>query len=370
MKIAFIGGRDIHKLGGIESYMYNLASQLVTMGHQPIVFCESDRNGVEWVNGFKVIHQKGFKSNLICKPWLGFKATLKVIKHRKDIDVVHYNAWPPSLSSPLARLFGVKMLMQGHGLEWQRSKYSLKQQKVMKFMERVTAYINPNLIMCSDDQTRYFKEKYKKQAVTIPTAINPPKLGNRNDSEYLSKYSLTTKGYFLFLARLVKDKNPDFLIRAFVKSQYQDKKLVIAGNNDADMEYVNHLHQLADGCDDVVFTGAVYGDEKEALLRNAYTFCIPSTIEGLSISLLEAMSYSLPILASDINANKEVLEADKAVWVRPENEEDLKLAIEKSVNDPAAINAPVEYNNQLVLNHYTWEKVAEKYIDYLQSNLL
>lgn len=96
------------------------------------------------------------------------------------------------------------------------------------------------------------------------------------------------------------------------------------------MGYVNYLHQLADGCTDVVFTGAVYGEEKEALLRNAYTFCIPSTIEGLSISLLEAMSYSLPIIASDINANKEVLEADKALWVRPENEEDLIDAIEKA----------------------------------------
>lgn len=77
---------------------------------------------------------------------------------------------------------------------------------------------------------------------------------------------------FLFLARLVKDKNPDYLIKAFVKSRHKDKKLVIAGNNNADMGYVNYLHQLADGCTDVVFTGAVYGEEKEALLRNAYTF--------------------------------------------------------------------------------------------------
>lgn len=367
MKIVFIGGRDIHILGGIESYMYNLATQLVKMGHEPIVFCESERNGLEWINGFKVIHQKGFKSNLICKPWLGLKATLKTIRHGKSVDVIHYNAWPPSLSSPLARLFGIRTLMQGHGLEWQRSKYSPKQQKILKFMERVTAHINPNLIMCSNDQTRYFKEQYNKQAVTIPTAINLPNLNSSNDQLLLQKYSLYSKGYFLFLARLVKDKNPDYLIKAFVKSRHKDKKLVIAGNNNADMGYVNYLHQLADGCTDVVFTGAVYGEEKEALLRNAYTFCIPSTIEGLSISLLEAMSYSLPIIASDINANKEVLEADKALWVRPENEEDLIDAIEKSVENPCGIVLPLEYKYNYVKNNYTWEIVANQYIEYLNT---
>lgn len=368
MKIVFIGGRDIHTLGGIESYMYNLATQLVIMGHEPIVFCESEANKVEWINGFKVIHQKGFKSNLICKPWLGLKATLKTIRHRKSVDIIHYNAWPPSLSSPLARLFGIKTLMQGHGLEWQRSKYSPKQQKILRFMERVTAHINPNLIMCSNDQTRYFKERYNKKAVTIPTAINKPHLDNHNDKEILDRYSLSLKGYFLFLARLVKDKNPDYLIKAFVKSRHRDKKLVIAGNNDADMEYVNHLHQLADGCTDVVFTGAVYGEEKEALLRNAYTFCIPSTIEGLSISLLEAMSYSLPIIASDINANKEVLDTDKALWVRPENEEDLINSIESSVDNPDCIVLPLKYNYDCVMNNYTWEMVADQYVKYLKNS--
>lgn len=367
MKIVFIGGRDIHTLGGIESYMYNLATQLVKMGHEPIVFCESEANRVEWINGFKVIHQKGFKSNLICKPWLGLKATLKTIPHRKSVDVIHYNAWPPSLSSPLARLFGIKTLMQGHGLEWQRSKYSPKQQKILRFMECVTAHINPNLIMCSNDQTCYFKERYNKLAVTIPTAINRPNLDNRNDKEILERYSLSSKGYFLFLARLVKDKNPDYLIKAFVKSRHRDKKLVIAGNNDADMEYVNYLHQLADGCTDVIFTGAVYGEVKEALLRNAYTFCIPSTIEGLSISLLEAMSYSLPIIASDINANKEILEGDKALWVRPENEEDLISAIESSVNTPDCIVLPLKFNYDCVMSNYTWEMVATRYVEYLKS---
>lgn len=129
MKIAFIGGRDIRKLGGIESYMYNMATELVKKGHEPIVYCESDHCSVEWINGFKVIYQKGPKSMFLCKPLLGLKSTINAVFKEKHIDVIHYNAWPPALSSPLACLFGIKSVMQGHGHEWKNTKYSMKQKK-------------------------------------------------------------------------------------------------------------------------------------------------------------------------------------------------------------------------------------------------
>lgn len=366
MKIVFIGGRDIHILGGIESYMLNLATQLVKMEHEPIVFCESDHNGEEFVNGFRVIHQKGFNSNLICKPWLGLKATLKTIRHIHDADIIHYNAWPPSLWSPIARLCGIKSLMQGHGLEWQRIKYSPTQQRIMKFMEWLTAHLNRNLIMCSEDQCRYFKKHYNREATAIPTAIYLPD-NNSGDTDILSRFNLSPKGYFLFLARLVQDKNPDYLIEGFKKATRSGKKLVIAGNNPADATYVEKLHNMAKGYPDVIFTDAVYGADKETLLRNAFAFCIPSTIEGLSISLLEAMSYKLPVIASDIAANREVLTDEAALWVRPEKIEDITDVINRALSDTIAFQATAENNYNLVASTYTWPRVAEKYITYLKS---
>lgn len=362
MKIAFIGGRDIHILGGIESYMLNLSTQLVKMGHEPVVFCESDYDGEEMVNGFKVIHQKGFKSNLICKPWLGLKATWRVIIKMHDVDFIHYNAWPPSLWSPLARLFGKKSLMQGHGLEWQRSKYSPLQQKIMKFMEWFTAHLNRNLIMCSDDQCRYFLEHYHRKATTIPTAIFLPDINTANKSDILTRFGIKEKKYFLFLARLVQDKNPNDLISAFQKLKPESYQLVIAGNNPANPHYVKHLKDLASGNTDIIFTDAVYGDDKDQLLRNAFCFCIPSTIEGLSISLLEAMSYRLPIIASDISANHEVLEDDKAFWVKPENIEDLVHAYQLIISQSKTINEITSYNYNKIASEYTWDKVAQRYI--------
>ncbi len=365
MKIAFIGGRDIHVLGGIENYMYNLATQLVKMGHEPIVFCESDHNGEEIVNGFRVIHQKSIKSNFLCKPILGLRATWKVVRAIRDIDGIHYNAWPPSLWSPLATLFGVKSLMQGHGLEWKRSKYSNRQKTIMKFMEWFTAHLNRNLIMCSDDQRVYFKKHYNRDSVTIPTAVNLPNSSKEKTNPIFTKYGISPNKYFLFLARLVQDKNPDYLIKAYLRNHPVGYKLVIAGDNPSDTQYVEYLHNLTNNYGgDVVFTGAVYGKDKESLLSNAFAYCIPSTIEGLSISLLEAMSYKLRIIASDIPSNREILEPYRAVWVKPECEDDLENAFDLCIGNDDKWQETVDYNYRVVEDKYTWEKVAAAYIKY------
>lgn len=366
MKFVFIGCRDIKILGGIESYMINLTTELVKMGHEPIIYCESDRNSIEMHNGVKVIHMKGFKSIVICKPWVGLKATIRTLLKEKDVSIIHYNAWPPSMWSFIPRMFGVKSLMQGHGLEWQRSKYSPIQKKIMKFMEMVTAHLNQHLIMCSEGQTKYFKEIYNKNATTISTAVNLPPAIGKDEKETLEKFGLEKKKYFLFMARLVQEKNPYYLIEGFKKCKCGDMKLVIAGSNDANPEYVTKLHKLADGNNKIVFTGAVYGDEKDAIFRNAYTFCIPSTIEGLSIGLLEALSHKLPVIASDIDANRELLD-DDAVWVRYENADDIRKAIEFCINNKETIENYRNINYNKVVEKYTWDKVAKKYVEYLEG---
>lgn len=366
MKIVFIGCRDIHILGGIENYMLNLTRELTKLGHECIVWCESDRRAEEMIEGVRVIYHPGPKSNLICKPWCGLKATVRTLLHEKHVSFIHYNAWPPSLWSWMPRLCGIPSLMEGHGLEWQRSKYSPSAQKIMKLMERFTAYSNQHLAMCSEGQVRYFRDTYGREAVCIPGAVNLPDLESAEESNILRRYGLEKGRYLLFMGRLVQDKNPDYLIRAFSRAQREGMKLVIAGSNDAMPDYVAHLKKLSSKCDDIVFTGAVYAEDKARLLRDAYCFCLPSTIEGLSIVMMEAASYQLPTIASDIDANREFL-ADDAVYVRPENEDDLVAAIEYAVSHPEELERLKAVNYQKILSTYTWDKVALRYVDYLRS---
>lgn len=369
MKIVFIGGRDVHRLGGIESYMYNLSGTLAGLGHHPVVYCESDRNGTVYENGIKIVYQKGPLNSLMCKPLLGLVSTVRAMMTERDIDIIHYNTWSPSLSSWLPRLFGIKSLMMGHGLEWQRPRYSVCQQKIIRLMEGVTVCVNRHMIMCSRSQSRYFKERYDKDAPTIPTAVNMP--AAEADVEVmagvLARYSLQAGRYILFMGRLVQDKNPDYLIRAFKSLGAVGYKLVIAGDNESDPAYVKRLHELAEGERSIVFTGAVYGEEKDSLFRGAYAYCLPSSIEGLSISLLEAMSYRLPLIVSDIEPNHEILPAGNAVWVRPESVGELAEGLTYCMSHAGSVALKTEENYRIVKENYTWESVTQKYIAYLSS---
>ena len=365
MKIVFIGGRDIHKLGGIENYMYNLATQLVKLGHTPVVYCESDRNETEYVNGFKVIHQKSWGGRYLCKIWLSYKATWKSLKREKDVRVFHYNVWVPALASWLPKVFGKITILQGHGFEWKRTKYTPFQQKVMRMMEWGGAKTHTHLVMVSQEQTDFYLKEYGKKCVTIPTAVNIPEVGSLN-SDVLERYQLKEEGYFLFLGRLVQDKNPDYLIKAYLRSGISNKKLVIAGDNASDRKFVHYLHELAGESPNIVFTGAVYKDDKESLLKNCFAFCIPSTIEGLPITLLEAMSYKRICLASEIPACREAL-GNYGVWVTPEKEEELaeKLLFIESYGDELKRKGIGVY--QRILDEFTWEKVSLKYVQYLET---
>ena len=168
------------------------------------------------------------------------------------------------------------------------------------------------------------------------------------------------------MGRLVPDKNPDYLIEGFLAAGLSGWKLVIAGANDAMPDYVAKLHALGEGHPEVVFTGAVYGSDKDCLLRNAALFCLPSTIEGLSIVLLEAMSYRRPILASNIEANQEVLQPDSALWVRPEQAGDIAEALQKAAVTEDFTQA-VETNFALVRDNYTWERVTARYLQYIET---
>lgn len=367
MRIVFIGGRDIHKLGGIENYMYNLATQLVKMGHEPIVFCESDHDGEEWVNGFRVIHQKSLKSKFLCKIWLSLRATWKAVMKIRDVDIIHYNASGPGMGIFLARLLGQQHVMQGHGLEWERTKWTPRQRSVLKLYETTMYRLSRNIIMCSETQTRFYQKEFGLESVTIPTAVNLPDLSSDIRSELFDRFQIPRHKYFLFLARLVSDKNPHILIEAFKRARKNGYVLVIAGDNESDPGYVRKLHGLADGDGSVIFTGAVYGADKEALLRNAYAFCIPSTIEGLSISLLEAMSYRLPVIASDIPSNHEVLRQENALWCEPENIESLRIAIEQSIDKCEWFRNTGFENFSTVEDSYTWPKVTCKYIKHIET---
>lgn len=367
MKIAFIGGRDIHRLGGIEAYMLNLCTRLKERGHEPVYYCESDHNGEEIVNGFRVIHQTSVNNKFLCKPLCGLKAILHILRKEKDTDVLHFNAWGPGTFGFFARICGKTTVFQGHGIDWRRTKWNRFQRVLMFIMDFFVVKISTkHAVAVSQEQCDMMERLYhKKNCKRIPCAvnINDP---DRINSDILERYGLKTENFYLSLGRLVKEKNPDYVIKAFIESEIKNRKLVIAGSNDADPDYVDYLHGLARGYDNIVFTGSVYGDDKECLLADCMAFCIPSTLEGLPITLLEAMSYGKVCIASNIQANQEAL-GDNGLWCKAEDIETLKLAMIEVDRDFEMIRKREQKVKERVAQYFTWDNTVGLYEDYIRG---
>lgn len=367
MKIVFIGGRDLNVAGGIESFMRNLSRELVAQGVHPVIYCESDHFGRCVQDGVEIVSMKSLPSRFVTKPVLGFLSTLHALWFHRDAVLFHYNAWPPSLSSWLPRLLGIVTVMQGHGLEWKRTKYSPFQRKIMKFMEWLTAKLNQNLLMCSREQTEFFFSEYHRKAETITGGVDLPPAQIAGECVWLEKWKLSPGKYILFLGRLVQDKNPDVLIRSFQKMKHRSGlKLVISGDNPQLPVYVKKLHELAGADADIIFTGSIFGDEKNSLLKNCFCFCLPSTIEGLPLTLLEAMSFRVPCVVSDIPACREALE-NNGFYVHPEDEVGLREALDRLVQERNSHMQYYENEFQLVKERYTWESIGRKYLRYVNG---
>ncbi len=364
MKIAFIGGRDIRQLGGIENYVYNLATKLAESGYEPVVYCESDNDRIENINGFKVIHWKSKGGPYFCKIILGFKSTYHAVLKEKNIQVIHYNCWPSTLFSWFAVICRKKVIYEGHSFEWRGTHFPKYVHIMMKIMAGIAILFHKNCLMVSHSLCDYYQNNYHRKCEYLPSATNicEAPIG----SDILQKYNLEDNGYYLYVGRLIHEKNPDFLIKAFIKSNICDKKLVIAGANDSLPLYVKYLHGLAQNHSNIVFTGAVYKDDKNKLFEKCFAYCIPSTTEGLPTTLIEAMSYKRICIASDIPGNREALK-DSGVWCKAENVEDLSDKLCFVAKEYKAILWQEQYNYQRVKENFTWDIVAEKYIKYVNS---
>lgn len=366
MKIAFIGGRTFMHPDGIATFMYNLATELVKNGHECIVYQESDHNGEELVNGFKVVHQKSTNSAAFNKMGLGVKSTFNAIFKQKGVDLVHYNCGGPAyFASMWAKLFGKKVVLQLHGLEFNRTKYSPFWQKVSKLYFDSYCLMHKNITVCSSEQQQYLLDRLGKKSCVITGGVNLPR--EAKTSDVLDRFGIKAKNYILYLGRLVQDKNPNYLIEGFMKSNYKDKQLVVCGNAAPGSPFENQLHELAKDCPNVIFTGSIFGDDKDVILRNAWAYCLPSTLEGLPISLLEGMSYGNVCIASDIPANKEAL-GNSGIWVRPENVEDITKRLNELYDNYDSIRWQGEANRIRVKQKFSWDKKCIEYCQFI-SNL-
>lgn len=366
LKIAMIGHKRIpSREGGVEIVVYELSNLIAKEGNRIDVY---NRSGVH-VSGsefksedmpldgnIKIITIPTPKSKTLNAFVYSFLATVRALFGR--YDVVHFHAEGPAAMCFLTKLFGIRTVVTIHGLDWQRSKWGGFATKYLKFGEKTAAKYADEVIVLSHAVQDYFKKEYGRNTVLIPNGVSAPKI--REVSLITEKYQLKKDGYILYLGRIVPEKGVHYLIDAYSQLDTQ-MPLVIAGGSSHSQQYFDELRQKAQG-KNIIFTDFVQGRELEELYSNAYIYVLPSDLEGMPISLLEAMSYGNCCLTSDIPECTEVC-GSSAVHFKKSDINDLKGKLQYLLNNKDIVfnykNSAANY----VLSRYSWEKAAAETLE-------
>ena len=305
MKIAMIGHKRIPgRSGGVEVVVEELATRMAQKGHDVTAYnrnCGEEK--LKTYRGVRIKEVRTFQHSALNAMVYSVFATARCAL--KKYDVVHFHAEGPCAMIPLAKLCGKRVVATIHGLDWQRGKWGGFASKYIMFGEKMAAKHADKVIVLSKNVQNYFKETYGCDAVLIPNGINP--VTTEPADIIHEKFGLEKDGYILFLARITTEKGLHYLIDAYKKLN-TDKKLVVAGSINPQTEYIRAVKEQAKGNDNIIFTDFVSGKTLASLYSNCFVYVPPSDIEGMPMTLMEAVGYDARVIVSDIAENTDCLD--------------------------------------------------------------
>ncbi len=252
-----------------------------------------------------------------------------------------------------------KVVVTIHGLDWQRAKWGKFASWYIKAGERNAVKYADEIIVLSEGMKEYFLREYGRETRFIPNGVNRPE--KREAQEITERWGLTRDSYVLFLGRIVPEKGEHHLIKAWKKIK-SDKKLVIAGGISDTEGYGKELKEQAEGDNRIVFTGFVQGRLLEELYSNCYIYVLPSDLEGMPLSLLEAMSYGNCCLTSNIRECAEVVE-DKAITFKRSNVDDLRDRLQMLLDDKEQVEKYKAGATDFICDKYSWDEVTQRTLE-------
>ena len=368
LRIAMIGHKRIpSREGGVEIVVDELSTRMVKLGHQVDAYNRSgyhvsgkefDEKRGRTYEGIRLITIPTFHNSKLNAIVYSFFATMVATARGicGKYDVIHYHAEGPCIMLWVPKLFGIRVVATIHGLDWQRSKWGNFASRMLKFGEKMAAKYADEVIVLSQNVQDYFRQTYGRDTVFIPNGISKPEV---RPAEILTKdFGLNKDEYILFLARIVPEKGLHYLIDAY-KQIETDKKLVIAGGCSHSLEYMQEIRKKCEDDPRIILTGFVQGQILEELYSNAYMFVLPSDVEGMAISLLEAMSYGNCCLVSDIPENTEVTK-DHAFTFRKGDVQDLKRKIEELLKEPEGVERMRKKSGDYICHRFNWNDVVKQ----------
>lgn len=367
-KVAMIGQKGLPaQFGGVERHVEELSKRLASRGIEVTVYNR------RWFSN--LADGKFGKINIVTTPSIHTKhfdaishtlfSTIHAIKNK--FDVIHYHGVGPALLAWIPRVFApqIHVVATFHCVDRKHAKWGVLARLALRIGEWAACKFPHSTIAVSRQILLYSREAFDANCKYIPNGV-PVAKKVYDDSEIKEKFGVTAGNYFLAVTRLIPHKGVHYLITAFKKLD-TNKKLVIVGGGHFTETYVKQLKKLAGEDKRIIFTGVATGNTLNALYTNAFAVVQPSVAEGLSIALLEAMSYGKPIISSDIPENTDPL-GDAAIIFKSKNINELKNALEKVINmTDAQRNALGATAEKRVCELFDWEKIADSTVEVYKS---
>ena len=364
MRIAMLGHKRIpSREGGVEMVVGELATRMSACGHA--VTCFNRRGHHVSGSTYDEAVTKEYGDVKIKSVWTLDKKGLAAMTASVSAavcaafgryDVVHFHAEGPCAMLWLPRLFGKRCIATIHGLDHQRAKWGKFASWYIRTGEKCAVRFAHSIVVLSESVRDYFKAVYNRDTVLIPNGVSS--VEPQAAQEITTLYGLHKDDYVLFLGRLVPEKGVKYLMEAYGQLD-TDKKLVIAGGSSDSDAYARELRALAADDPRIVFTGFVQGRVLEELYSNAYLYVLPSDLEGMPLSLLEAMSYGNACLTSDIPECADVI-GDCGVTFRRGDTAHLRERLQQLCADPEKVKSLKERAAAYICAKYNWDDVTNR----------
>jgi glycosyltransferase involved in cell wall biosynthesis len=356
LRIAMIGQKGMPATyGGIERHVEEMSSRLVALGHEVTVYCRHsyDALPMDQYRGVRLRYVSTVASKHLDAIVHSATATVAALKDRPD--VLHYHGIGPALVTPLPRyLSRVRVVQTIHGLDNRRAKWNRAARAALSAAHWLSGHVPDVRIAVSHELTAHYRDRFGTDTRYVPNGVAAPRVVPAQ--QITTRFGLTAGGYLLLVGRLVPEKAADLLIRAFRRLD-TDLKLALVGGSSFTDDYVATLRTAAGDDPRIVFTGFAYGDLLAELYTNAAAFVQPSRLEGLPLTLLEAASYGLPLVASDIQPHRELLHDDGPGrrLFRDGDEHDLVAALRRTLADRPAERRAAEETGARLRADYSWD---------------
>ncbi|MDP8265839.1 MAG: glycosyltransferase family 4 protein [Candidatus Aceula meridiana] len=360
IKIIVLGTRGFPNVqGGVETHCENLYPVLASLGCQVVVLARHSYVGTKsyQYRGVDILPLSCSRSKFL---EAFFHTFIGVFKAKKlGCDILHIHAVGPSLFTLLAKILGLTVVVTHHGPDYKRKKWNWFAKIILRFGEYVGIKTADHVICISQTIAEDIKKKYGRTSSVIPNGVNIPRICLGAD--FLQEKQVEKGRYFLAVGRFVPEKGFDDLVNAFVVSDTlisSGYKLVIVGDSDHEDAYSQMIKARTSNNKNIVLTGFLTGRALEELYSHAGCFVLPSYYEGLPIVLLEAMSYGLQCIASDIPANR-ILKLDEGCYFKHGDVDGLSNKFKLACQNPISAEEKKE-QIEYIRKNYNWENIAQE----------